>query len=103
MSSIWLKVLTAIDLRNEILQVRNATLNVEVENTQSLMEDLGKLREKWDVILTEYKQVAKNLEVEVSFDAKRRKIPKRFVNNNAASNYQDEITSSENVFKTLFL
>ena len=66
---------------------------------QSLMEDLGKLRERWDVILAECKLVAENLGMEVSFGAKRRKIPKRFADDNSASNSQDEVTSPENVFK----
>ena len=38
MASIWVKVLTAIDYRNKVLQARSATLDVEVENIQSLIE-----------------------------------------------------------------
>ena len=51
MASIWVKVLTAIDYRNKVLQARSATLDVEVDNIQSLIEDLKQLREQWDAIL----------------------------------------------------
>ena len=51
MASIWVKVLTAIDYRNKILQARSATLDVEAGNIQSLIEDLKQLRKQWDAIL----------------------------------------------------
>ena len=54
MASIWVKVLTAIDYRNKVLQARSATLDVEVENIQSLIEDLKQLRKQWDAILFTY-------------------------------------------------
>ena len=46
MSSIWLKVLVAIDQRNQIIQARKATIDVEVSDLKSLLEDLKVLREK---------------------------------------------------------
>lgn len=46
MSSVWLKVLVAIDRRNQIIQARKATIDVEVSNLKSLLKDLKELREK---------------------------------------------------------
>eukprot|EP00731_Ephydatia_muelleri_P004196 Em0002g372a len=43
-------VLTAIDYRNKVLQARSATLDVEIGNIQSLIEDLKQLRKQWDAI-----------------------------------------------------
>ena len=50
MASIWVKVLRAIDYRNKVLQARSATLDVEIANIQSLIEDLKQLRKQWDAI-----------------------------------------------------
>ena len=52
MSSIWFKVLTAIVQRNQLLQVKEQTLDVEVANIKSLLDELHSLRNKWDTILT---------------------------------------------------
>ena len=43
MASSWLKVLAAIDVRNKVLQARDATLDVEVEHIKSLIDDLKHL------------------------------------------------------------
>ena len=45
MSSIWLKVLVSIDHTNKVLQAREATIDVEVDNLGSLLADLKRLRE----------------------------------------------------------
>ena len=50
MASIWVKVLTAIDYRNKDLQARSATLDVEIGNIQSLIENLKQLRKQWNAI-----------------------------------------------------
>lgn len=40
MSSIWLKILIPIDLRNNVIQARNATIDVEKDNITSLISEL---------------------------------------------------------------
>ena len=71
-SSVWLKVLVAIDRRNQIIQARKATIDVEVSNRKSLLEDLKKLREKWPLILRECKLVASAVNMENEFPSKRK-------------------------------
>ena len=51
MSAIWLKILVAIDQRNQIIQARKATIDVEVADLRSLVADLKQLREKWPQIV----------------------------------------------------
>ena len=46
MLSIWIKALAAIDLRNKALQGINTTLDVEVDNIDSLLKELLFLREQ---------------------------------------------------------
>lgn len=46
LASIWYKVLAAIDLRNKVLQAHNTTIDVEVKNANSLIENLKSLRER---------------------------------------------------------
>ncbi|XP_047139494.1 zinc finger MYM-type protein 1-like [Hydra vulgaris] len=62
LASTWFKVLTSINYRNTVLQARDATLNVEVLNLKSLIDDLLLLRNNWDLILNECKLVAENLD-----------------------------------------
>ena len=71
MSSIWFKVLTAIDQHNKILQARNATLDVEVKNVNSLLVDLQKLRSCWSSILSEVKLVAGEIGIPTELPSKR--------------------------------
>ena len=80
MASIWFKVLTAINFRSTVLQARNATLDAEVDNIQSLIQDLKHLRDSWDTILAESKLVAGGLNVRISLTMaeKRRRVRKRF-------------------------
>lgn len=72
MSSLWLKILVAIDQRNQIIQARKATIDVEVSNLKSLLEDLKKLREKWPSILRECKLVASATNIQDEFPSKRK-------------------------------
>ena len=58
MSAIWIKVLTAIDIRNQIIQARDATIDVEVRNLDSLLDDMKELRGDFHKILTEAQHVA---------------------------------------------
>ena len=53
-ASIWFKVLTAINQRNVVLQARDATLDVELDNIDSLLAEMKALRnEGWPKILNE--------------------------------------------------
>ena len=71
MSSVWLKILAAVDLRNRVLQSRKATLDFEAENMQSLVNELEQLRNDWGLIICECKLVAENLKVEIIYDTER--------------------------------
>ncbi len=45
MSAVWLKILVAIDQRNQILQAKHSTIDVEVANLHSLVADLKRLHD----------------------------------------------------------
>ena len=60
MASIWLKVLTTFSFRNTVLQAGDSTLDVEVENIKSQIEDLKHLRESWEAVLIESKLAAES-------------------------------------------
>ena len=85
MASIWLKILTAINFRNLLLQAREATLDIEVANIRDLIDDLKVLRSKWEEILSECKLVAERCGVEQSLRLaetkrkRRRRLPDRTV------------------------
>ena len=102
MSSIWIKVLSAIDIRNKVLQAQNATLDVEVKNIDSLLDDLKFLREGWPIILSEAKLVANEVGIIAEFPQKRKIKRKRFVDETTTEEIHegDESESSEeNNFK----
>lgn len=61
MASVWFKVLTTIDHRNEVLQARKTTIDVEMKNLDSLSNDLTHLRNNWENILKESKLVSANI------------------------------------------
>jgi hypothetical protein len=69
LASIWFKVLSAIDIRNKVLQARNTTLDVEVKNVESLIDDLKHLRDQWEEILFEVKVVASQLGIAAKLPA----------------------------------
>ncbi len=62
MSSIWLKVLTAINEVNVVLQAREATIDVKVSNLANLMEQIQFLRGSFQNILNECETVAEQME-----------------------------------------
>ena len=72
MSAIWLKILVAIDQRNQIIQAREATIDIEVANLKSLVHDLKDLRSKWPQILNESKLVAEGMQTDPNLPAKRK-------------------------------
>ena len=67
MSSMWLKILSAVDLRNRVLQSRDATLNVEAENMQSSVIEVEQLGNDLDLIIRRCTLVAENLKVEIIY------------------------------------
>lgn len=78
MSAIWLKVLVAIDQRNQIIQARSSTIDVEIRNIESLLDELKLLRLRWNDILIEAKLVAEAMQISPTFPYKRSKNRKRF-------------------------
>jgi len=66
-SALWLKVLVPIDQRNQVIQAREATVDVEVSNLRSLSEELKELRSQWPMILSESKLVANSLTFWLNF------------------------------------
>ena len=75
---IWVKILTAIDYRKMIMQVRSAILDIEVNNIQSHIKDLKQLREQWDAILDESKLLTENIGIEPVLPERRQRKRKRF-------------------------
>eukprot|EP00731_Ephydatia_muelleri_P000438 Em0001g438a len=67
MSSIWIKVLSAIDERNKILQTRAGTVDVEVQNLRDLLCDLQSIRDQWIKIWDEPVLVAKGLQMPIKY------------------------------------
>ena len=76
MSSIWFKTLAPIDTSNKIIQARHATVDMEVSNIEILIKNLQDLRSDFKRILSEAKEVANNLGIEIKFERQRKK--KRF-------------------------
>lgn len=74
MSSIWFKILSAINERSLVLQGKNAT--IEVKNLDSLLADLKFIRDHWNDILHECKTVAnllKNMSVTLPVGRKKKR------------------------------
>ena len=65
MLAVWYKVLAAIDICNKVIQARGATVDVEVSNIETLLEDLMKLWSNWKSTWNEAKEVASNIEMEI--------------------------------------
>ena len=102
MSAIWLKILVAIDLRNQIIQAREATIDVEVSNLKSLVQDLKELRGNWALILNESKLVANEMQVIPNLPAKRKTKRRSFFDEaqeEASSQTNAAESSEETTFK----
>ena len=72
MASIWVKVLSDIHNTNLVIQCRNATLDAERDNIQSLIDSMKYLRERWSDILNEASIVASNVQLTPEFAPRRR-------------------------------
>jgi Domain of unknown function (DUF4371)/hAT family C-terminal dimerisation region len=112
MAAVWLKVLVSIDYRNQVIQARDTTIDVEVNNLRSLLADLIDLRNnQWTSILAESKNVASAMGIPAEFAARRPVKRRRFADENSSttghsSNQTFETTqtqttydSAENAFK----
>lgn len=103
--SIWLKVLIAIDNRSRVLQARNATIDIEMHNVESLLEEMKDLRGKWDSILCEINATAAGMDIEQKFTkaaAVRSRRRKRFHDEPAEAGEGDSLqplTTAEEKFK----
>ena len=64
MATTWFKILIVIDNCNKIIQARDATVDVEVNNIESLLQHLSMLRENWDKLWCEIQNVAEALELD---------------------------------------
>jgi hypothetical protein len=69
-------------LSKQVLQAREATLDVEVENIESLLVELKDLCDKWEVLLAEAKTTAavmsSDLPCETELPEKRKKLQRVF-------------------------
>lgn len=97
MSSIWIKVLAAIDLRNKVLQARSATLDIEVSNIDDLLKELMFLRQQWPSLLAEAKTVADEIGIPIAFPVKRKRKRKRFFDEKLYAD--DSSNNTEDTFK----
>ena len=102
MASIWVKVLTAINYRNKVLQARSATLDVEVGNIQSLIEDLKQLRKQWDAILHECKLVAENTGIEPMLPERRQRKRKRFADESLSAQDDPNVSQEDHFRNNVF-
>jgi len=76
-SSIWIKVLPAINERNKILQTRVGTVDVEVKNLEDLLCDLQSIRDQWSKIWNESALVANGLDMPTKLPSTRKRQVKR--------------------------
>ena len=102
MASIWVKVLTAIDYRNKVLQARSATLDFEVGNIQSLIENLKQLRKQWDAILHECKLVAENTGIEPMLPECRQRKRKRFADESLSAQHDPNVSQEDHFRNNVF-
>lgn len=73
LAKIWYKDLQAINFRNIVLQARDATIDVEVANLSSLLDELHTIRDSWETFLEERKLFGITLEINSEFVPKRSK------------------------------
>ena len=99
MASIWVKVLTAIDYRNKVLQARSATLDAEIGSIQSLIEDLKQLRKQWDAIR---KLVAENTGIEPMLPERRQRKRKRFADESLSAQDDPNVSQEDHFRNNVF-
>ena len=67
MAAIWMKILSAIDIRNQIIQARNCTIDVEVSNLESLLEEMKTIRDDFPKIMSEARHVSEAINIPAEF------------------------------------
>lgn len=104
LAGIWITVLSAIDLHNKVLQARNATLDVEVSNIESLIDELKDLRKQWKQIFSEAKTVAIQFGISAAFPNERKTRRKRFydeISDEESTEKSEETAFQHNVYNVL--
>ena len=91
MSVVWHRILVPIDFCKKVIQASDATLDMEVANIESLLEQLVTLRESWKAIWNEAKLVASSLQVRVKLFRDRN------TTNRKSIRFLYKSTSDENV------
>ena len=72
LGKIWYKVQQAVNYRNIVLQARNATIDVDVANFSSLLDELHTIRDSWETLFNEYTFMDTSLEVSKEFSETKR-------------------------------
>lgn len=90
LATFWFKSLQAINDVSLLLQSSEITLDEELRLIKSLLNDLKRLRESWDLILQESKLVAHGLGFEENLKKKRRRIVRTFHDEDRASAHEHE-------------
>ena len=67
MAAIWMEILSAIDIRNQIIQARNCTIDVEVRNLESLLEEIKTIRDDFPKIMSEARHVSEAINIPAEF------------------------------------
>ncbi|KAI6651382.1 hypothetical protein LOD99_5189 [Oopsacas minuta] len=80
------KVLVAIDERNQVIEARDATIEVEVRNLDDLLNELKTLNENWPSTLREVNIVARALNIEQPLPVRQKKRKQFFDDNNVERN-----------------
>ena len=72
MSIVWYRILVPVGICYKVIQVSDATLDMEVTNIESLLAQLVDLRDSWKTIWNEAKLVASSVQIEVRLSMDRR-------------------------------
>ena len=86
----WFKTLQTIDDTSRSLQCSKITVDDESRLMKSLLSDLQRIRESWDLILQESKLVASSLGLQQEFRLKRRRRTKTFYGEDRSTVYEHE-------------
>lgn len=77
LASIWLKILSSIDIVNRVLQRRGETMDEASKHLSSLVEELQMFRNKFNSIFSETLLVAKNIDWPQNLEEEQKRIRKR--------------------------
>ena len=91
MSIVWHRILLPIDICNKIIQGNGATVDMEVANLESLLQELLTLRDSWEAVWNEAKLVASSLQITVKMFRERNTSARK------RTRFQNESTNEESV------